>query len=126
LKQESLTLAGHVASGFTVGISGATKMGWFEFISANASGISIILGCCSLFCAICFYVVSYIKLSQADKNTIEIEVIKEVHKHDHDKLTQGMTSMSSDMHEIKNLLISKGGSNERKPKRIQKPRNTQV
>lgn len=104
MKQESLTLAGHAASGLTVGISGANKMGWFDFISVNASGISIILGCCSLFCAICFYVVSYRKQSQAGKNKIEINLMKEVYKKDQYKL-------SKDISEIKMLLKSKGDSN---------------
>ena len=114
MKQESLTLAGHAASGLTVGISGATNLGWFDFISANASGISIILGCCSLCCAICFYIVSYMKLAQADKNTVEIRVIKEVHRRDHDKLTTGMNDMSKDLHEIKDLLTLRGASNEKR------------
>ena len=73
MKQESLTLAGHAASGLTVGISGVNKLGWFEFISVNASGISVIIGFCSLIFAICFYVVSSIKSSQTDRNKIEID-----------------------------------------------------
>jgi hypothetical protein len=97
LKQESLTLAGHAASGLTVGISGANKMGWFDFISANASGISIILGCCSLLCAICFYIVSYRKQTQADKNKVEIELIKKTYRDDHGELSRTMS-------EIKDLL----------------------
>ena len=102
MKQESLTLAGHAASGLTVGISGANRMGWFYFISVNASGISIILGCCSLFCAICFYVVSYRKQGQADKNKIEIEAMKQTYKDDHNELSKSIS-------EIKDLL--KGQAN---------------
>ncbi len=117
MKQESLTLAGHAASGLTVGISGANKLGWFEFISVNASGISIILGCCSLCCAICFYIVSYLKLSQSDKNKKQIDLMRDLYKEDHDRLTK-------DISEIKDLLKPKGDSNERKSKRISKPKNT--
>ena len=102
MKQESLTLAGHAASGLTVGISGANKMGWFDFISANASGISIILGCCSLFCAVCFYIVSYRKQGQADLNKIEIDTMKKTYKKNHDQLAQSIS-------EIKDLI--KGNAN---------------
>lgn len=110
MKQESLTLAGHAASGLTVGISGANKMGWFDYISANASGISIILGCCSLLCAICFYIVSYRKQGQADKNKIEIELIKQTYRSDHDELSKSIS-------EIKDLLKPKGKDNEKPTKR---------
>ena len=77
-------------------------MGWFDFISANAGGISVMIGACSLFCAISFYIVSYRKQVQADKNKNEIEAKKQTYKDDNEELSKSNS-------EIKDLL--KGDNN---------------
>ena len=103
MKQELSTQLGHVATASTVTIYGANEMGWFEFISANASGISVLIAGCSLFAALCFYAIS---LRKQNLNKIEIEVMKREYKEDRKLLIS----------EIKDLLKNQGESNERKTK----------
>lgn len=104
MKQESLTLAGHAASGLTVGISGANKMGWFDFISANASGISVILGCCSLISAICFYIISYRKHTLADENKKTLAFTKDALASTDKKLDNHIIETRAGLNEILNRL----------------------
>lgn len=76
MKQEISTQIANASTLVAVSTSGANKLGWFEFISTNAPGISVIIGICSFLAALFFYTISLFKQSQASKNEIEISYLK--------------------------------------------------
>jgi len=102
LKQELSTQIGHGAVLLAVGTSGVNNISWFDWISANASGISVIIGICSFIAAVTFYTISYLKQSQASKNEIDIS-----------KINVKLESTDKHITEILELLTSKGKSNEK-------------
>ena len=104
MRQELATQLGNAAVVVTASTAGATNLGWFQFISENSNGLSILLGFCSLFAALCFYAISLSKQSQATKNEIEIKLIK-------DKLE------ATDNHLIDILVLLKGQANEEATKK---------
>ena len=102
MKQELSTQLGHAAVASAVTISGANEFGWFDYISANAGGFSVLIAMCSLLAALCFYAIS---LRKQNQNKIEIEVMKKAYKEEYDQLSIRLT-------EIKDLLKTQGESNE--------------
>jgi len=99
MRQELATQLGNAGIVAATTAAGATNLGWFQFISENSNGLSILLGFCSLFAALCFYAISLSKQSQATKNEIEIKLLK-------DKLE------ATDNHLIDILVLLKGKANE--------------
>lgn len=64
----------------TLAVSGgiATKLGWFEFINANAQGLGFIASCVFGIVATIFYFMTYSKATQADKNRKDLKVLEDV------------------------------------------------
>ena len=64
----------------TLAVSGglANKLGWFEFINANAPGLGFMASCFFGVVATIFYFLTYSKSAQADKNKKNLEVLEDV------------------------------------------------
>lgn len=64
----------------TLAVSGgiATKLGWFEFINANAQGLGFMASCFFGAVATLFYFLTYSKSTQADQNKKDLEELESV------------------------------------------------
>lgn len=106
MKHEIYTQIANASTLLAVSTSGANKMGWFEFISSNAPGISVVIGFCSFVAAGIFYTISLFKQSQASKNEIEIS-----------HLNDRLDLYENRLIEILALLQTQGKSNEKTTRR---------
>ncbi len=107
MKQEPLTLAGHAAVGFTAGISGGNKLGFFEYVNANAPGITVFIALASFVAAVTFYAFSYRKQQKTETNELRINSLEERQE-----------SMDDHLIEIIVLLKTNGNDDEKETKRL--------
>lgn len=106
MKQESLTQAGHAAVMLSGAIYGGNERGFFEYVNANAPGITVFIAAASFFAAITFYTLSYRKQQKTETNELRIEMLEE--KQD---------SMDDHLVEIIVLLKTNGNDDEKATKK---------
>ena len=81
-----------------------TKLGWFEFINANAPGLGVLASCFFGVVATIFYYLTYAKSTQADQNKKDLNVLEGVMS-DHKKETEtSFAKVDSGISEILNKL----------------------
>ncbi len=102
MKQESLTQAAHAAAVLTGGIYGGNELGFFQYINANAPGITVFIALASFFAAITFYSFSYRRQNKAEENEKRIE-----------NLEGKQEQLDDHLIEIIVLLKTNGGINDK-------------
>lgn len=103
MKQESLTLTAHSAAVLTGTIYGGNELGFFEYINANAPGITVFIALASFFAAITFYTFSYKKQQKTETNELRIKLLEEKQE-----------QMDDHLIEIIVLLKTKGDNDEKR------------
>ncbi len=73
MKQEITKVLADGAAASAVSLGAATKLGWFDFINANAPGLGVIASCIFGVIATIFYYLTYAKSTQADENKIKLD-----------------------------------------------------
>ena len=106
MKQESLTQAAHAAVVLSGGIYGGNEVGFFQYINANAPGITVFIALASFCAAVTFYAFSYRKQQKTETNELRIKTLEE--KQD---------SMDDHLIEIIVLLKTNGDNDEKTTKR---------
>lgn len=76
MKQEITKGLADGAAALAVSGGIATKLGWFEFINANAPALGFIASCVFGIVATVFYFLTYAKSKQADKNKEGLESLE--------------------------------------------------
>lgn len=104
MKQESLTVIAHSAVALTGTIYGGNEVGFFEYINANAPGISVLIALASFIAAITFYSFSYRKQNKAEENENRIDCLEERQEQMDDHLIEII------------VLLKSGDDNEKNPK----------
>jgi hypothetical protein len=93
----------------TLAVSGGivTKLGWFEFINANAQGLGFLASCVFGIIATVFYFLTYAKSTQSDKNKKDLKALEDVMS-DHIKDTdQSFRKVDNGINEILKKLNNK-------------------
>ncbi len=78
MKQEITKVLADGTVTLAVGGGIATKMGWFEFINTNASALGWMTSVFFGVVATLFYLLTYLKATQADENKKNLEVLESV------------------------------------------------
>ena len=73
MKQELTKVLADGTATLAVGGGIASKLGWFEFINANAPGLGVLASCLFGIVATIFYYLTYVKSTQADQNKIKLD-----------------------------------------------------
>ena len=104
MKQEITKVLADGAAASAVSLGAATKLGWFEFINANAPGIGVLASCFFGVVATIFYYLTYAKSTQADQNRKDLKVLESVMS-DHKKETEtSFEQVNSGLSEILSKL----------------------
>ncbi len=78
MKQEITKVLADGAAASAVSLGAATKLGWFEFITANAPGLGFLASCFFGVIATIFYYLTWIKSTQADQNKKDLKALEDV------------------------------------------------
>ena len=73
MKQELTKALADGAASLAVSGGIVTKLGWFDFINANAPGLGVLASCFFGIIATIFYFMTYSKSTQADQNKIKLD-----------------------------------------------------
>lgn len=118
MKQEITKGLADGAASLAVGGGIATKLGWFEFINANAPALGFIASCIFGAIATVFYIMTYSKSTQADQNKEDLKRHMEDTEVSFGKVDDSLNKMDSGINEILKKL-----NNRRTDKPIKKPIN---
>jgi len=77
VKQESAKALGDGAATLAASTGVGSYLGWFDFINQNAAGIGVIISFISLCVAVTFYVMTYNKPDNSDKNLERIKLLED-------------------------------------------------
>lgn len=73
MKQELTKALADGAASLAVSGGIVTKLGWFDFVNANAPGLGVLASCFFGIIATIFYFMTYSKSTQADQNKIKLD-----------------------------------------------------
>lgn len=78
MKQELTKALADGAASLAVSGGIVTKLGWFDFVNANAPGLGVLASCFFGIIATIFYFMTYSKSTQADKNKKDLKALEGV------------------------------------------------
>lgn len=101
MKQEVTRVLADGAAASAVSLGAATKLGWFDFINANAPALGFIASCIFGTIATVFYLMTYSKATQADQNKKDLKAhIIETEK-SFSKVDDGISEILSKLNKVK-------------------------
>lgn len=95
MKQELTKVLADGAASLAVGGGIATKLGWFNFINANAPALGFIASCIFGVIATVFYLMTYSKATQADQNKKDLQAHKQDTEESFNKVDAGINEILS-------------------------------
>ena len=104
MKQEITKVLADGTATLAVGTGAATKLGWFEFINANAQGLGFMASCFFGVVATIFYFLTYSKSTQADQNKKDLKALEDVMSSHIDDTEKAFTKVDTGINEILNKL----------------------